>query len=251
MTKKIIVLCLALLVCFCLAIPVSAETAGGEFLFDEADILTDAEEAQLAEKLSEASHTYEAQIIIATVPSIDGNMEHFIEETYDSMGWGYGEKRDGVLLLVCMDPREYRILSNGYAGVAITVDDIGNIGEYIVSDLSDGNYAAAFDTFIDETAYYLSGYLYGFPFEGVKSFGVSLVIGIIAGVVVALVLKGQLKSVKKQDQAHEYVKPGSMQVTVQRDLFLYREVSRVKKESSSGSGRGSSGSSRSVGGGSF
>lgn len=251
MTKKIIVLCLALLVCFCLSVPVLAENAGGEFLFDEADILTDVEEAVLSEKLEEISLTYEAQVIIATVPSIDGNVNHFLEETYDSMGWGYGEKHDGVFLLVCMDPREYRILSNGYAGDAITVDDIENIGEYIVSDLSDGNYAAAFDTFIDETEYYLNGYLYGFPFDASGAFMICLIIGVIAGVITAFVLKGQLKSVRMQNRAHEYVKPGSMQVTVHRDIFLYREVSRIKKESSSGSGRGSSGSSRSIGGGSF
>jgi uncharacterized membrane protein YgcG len=77
---------------------------------------------------------------------------------------------------------------------------------------------------------------------------ICLVIGIIAGVVVAFILKGQLKTVRKQNQANVYVKPGSMQVTVHNDFFLYRDVTRTKKQSSSSSG---SGSSRSTGGGSF
>ena len=73
---------------------------------------------------------------------------------------------------------------------------------------------------------------------------VYLIIGIIAGLIVALVLKGQLKSVRKQNEANVYVKPGSMQMTVQNDFFLYRTVDRRQKSSNSSSGsspsRGSS-----------
>ena len=131
---------------------------------------------------------------------------------------------------------------------AIDSGDIDNIGDKIVSDLSDGDYAAAFDEFADQCDYYLDGYINGFPFNFGKNLMICLIIGIVAGVVVAFVLKGQLKTVRKQNQANVYVKPGSMQVTVRNDFFLYREVSKSKKESSSSSG---SGSSRSTGGGSF
>ncbi|MBQ1985333.1 MAG: TPM domain-containing protein [Clostridia bacterium] len=219
------------------------------FVYDDADILTDAEEVEVTQKLMRISHTYDAQIVIATIASMDdGDVDGFLEYFYDSMGLGYGEERNGVLLLVCMDPREYRILSNGYAGVAIDPDDIAAIGDEIVQYLSDGDYAEAFDEFADECAYYLDGYLNGFPFNFGKTFVICLVIGAIAGIITALVLKGQLKTVRQQNQANVYVKPGSMQVTVHRDLFLYREVSRVKKESNNSS---KSGSSRSTGGGSF
>ena len=94
----------------------------------------------------------------------------------------------------------------------------------------------------------LDGYLNGFPFNFGETFVICLIIGAIAGIITVLVLKGQLKTVRQQNQANVYVKPGSMQITVHRDLFLYREVSRVKKESNNSS---KSGSSRSTGGGSF
>ena len=77
---------------------------------------------------------------------------------------------------------------------------------------------------------------------------ISLGIGAIAGVIVALVLKGQLKSVRKQEQANVYVKADSMVITHQDALFMYRNVQRTEKSSSKSSG---SGSSRNVGGGSF
>ena len=236
--------------------PQVADTPEGDILdveeylvFDEADLLNDSEELALEEKLADLSGKYGAQIVVCTIESMDGgDIDEFLGYLYDEMEFGYGENHDGVLLLVCMDPREYRILSNGFAGEAIDSGDIDSIGDVIVSDLSDGNYAAAFDKFADQCDYYLDGHLNGFPFNAGKNLLICLIIGIVAGVVVAFVLKGQLKTVRKQNQANVHVKPGSMQVTVRNDFFLYRDVTRTKKESSNSSG---SGSSRSTGGGSF
>ena len=236
--------------------PYIADTPQGDILevkeyqvFDEADLLNNSEELALEEKLADLSNKHNAQIVVCTIESMDGgDIDEFLEYLYDEMEFGYGDNHDGVLLLVCMDIREYRILSNGFAGVAIDSGDIDDIGDAIVSDLSDGNYAAAFDEFADQCDYYLDGYINGFPFNFGKNLLICLVIGIIAGVVVAFILKGQLKTVRIQDQASDYVKPGSMQVTVSNDFFLYRDVTRTKKESSSSSG---SGSSRSTGGGKF
>ena len=75
-------------------------------------------------------------------------------------------------------------------------------------------------------------------------------LGFLVGWIVSAVLKGQLKSVRKQDRANNYLKPGSLQLTVSNDFFLYRNVTQSKKESKSSSS-GSSGSSRSTGGGKF
>ena len=234
-------------VVLCLSLAVSAFAASGADIYDEADLLSTQEETQLAEKLSEIGEEFDAQIVIMTVSSTNGNIDAYIEEIFDGMNMGYGENRDGVLL-VCMDDREYRILSNGYAGEAIGPSQIDTIGDAIVSDLSDGAYADAFSAFADQCAYYLDGYLNGFPFNFGKNLIVAIIIGVVAGVAVALVLKKQLKSVRQQKQANVYIKSGSMQITKSRDLFLYREVSRTKKDSSNSSG---SGSSRNVGGGKF
>ena len=236
--------------------PQVADTPEGDILnveeylvYDEAELLNDSEELTLEEKLADLSSKHGAQIVVCTIESMDGgDIDEFLGYLYDEMGFGYGDNHDGVLLLVCMDPREYRILSNGFAGEAIDSGDIDNIGDVIVSDLSDGNYAAAFDKFADQCDYYLDGHLNGFPFKTGRNLVICLIIGIAAGFTVAFVLKGQLKTVRKQDQANVYVKPGSMQVTVRNDFFLYRDVTRTKKQSNSSSG---SGSSRSTGGGSF
>ena len=240
--------------------PYIADTPEGDileveevFLYDEADLLTDSEEASLVEKLTEVSHARDAQIVVVTLASMDGgDIDEFVDYLYDSLGLGYGENHDGVLLLVCMDPREYRILSNGYAGTAIGPDQIDTLCDFVETYLPNGHYAAAFHSFGDQCDEFLEYYQMGSPFKAGKSLAISLLIGIIAGLIVAFVLKGQLKSVYKQNQAHVYVKQGSMQVNIRRDIFLYRNVTRTKKqERVESSSSGSGGSTRSKGGGSF
>ena len=181
-----------------------------------------------------------------------GDIDTFVDYLYDTMGFGYGTDHDGVLLLVSMDPREYRIVSNGYAGVAIGPDQIDTLCDVVEFYLSNGNYATAFTLFANECEDYLAYYQAGSPFNVGKSLAISLVIGIIAGLIVAFVMKGQLKSVRKQDGAQVYIKKDSMRINYSRDIFLYRNVERTKKQervesTSSGSGD----TARSKGGGTF
>ena len=219
-------------------------------VWDEAELLNETEVAQLNSKLESVSKKYKAEIRVVTLSSMDGgDIDEFLVYLYDESGFGYGENHDGVLLVVCMDPREYRILSNGFAGEAITSGDIDAIGEAFKSDLSDGNYADAFDTFADKCEYYLDGHINGFPFNTGKSLLICLGIGLVVALIVTGIWKGQLKSVRKQSAANAYVKAGTMQITQSGDFFMYRNVTKTQKQSSSSSG--SSGSSRSTGGGSF
>lgn len=249
MKRRLITLTLACILILSLAVSVSADT-GAFFLVDDADLLSSSEESRLAAKLEEISREYGAQILVVTVNSVPGrNIDRYVEDYYDSNGLGYGNNYDGVLLLICMDIREYRILSNGLAADAIGDSEIDAIGDQITPDLSDGEYADAFSLFADRCAYYLDGHINGFPFDFGGSLGIALIIGICAGLIVALILRGQLKTVRRQNQANVYVKPGSMQVTTRNDIFLYRNVTRTKRETSSNSSR--AGSSRHVGGGKF
>ena len=251
MKKRLFSAILVLMLLVSMAVSVSAATDA--FVYDEAGLLTEGERADLANRLAQLSDTYNAQIVVVTIPSAEGNdPDAIVEYFYDNMGIGYGEGLDGVLLLICMDPREYRILSNGYCAAAINTGAIDDIGNAIVNDLSDGDYAEGFESFADKCEYYLDGYLNGFPFDFGISLGIALLIGVLVGQIVGKVLKGQLKTVRREHRAQNYVKSGSLTLTEQRDTFLYRDVKKVKKAADSNSNtRSSGGSSRSVGGGSF
>lgn len=69
-----------------------------------------------------------------------------------------------------------------------------------------------------------------------------------AGQITGKSLQGQLKTVRKQHQAKNYVKSGSMNLTEQEDVFLYSDIQRTEKDTDSDDTRSSGGSSRSTGG---
>lgn len=249
--KKILSFLLVLLLCVCLTPTVSADEALAPYVWDEAGVLSDAEEAELWNKLEQISDRYGAQIAVSIWSELDlGSIDENAEYEYDLWNYGVGADDSGVLLFIALDVREYRILCNGDAAAAITQADSQTISDAIQSDLAAGEYAAAVDTFADECAYYLDGAANGFAFDVSGNLVTALIIGVIVGVIVALALKGQLKSVHRQDRATNYVKPGSMHLTQSGDFFMYRRLSRVAKPQNNHSS-GSSRSSRHMSGGSF
>lgn len=247
MTRKILSVLLALMLCLSLAIPVFAVSTEERFLYDEADLLNSREEAKLIQRLENISHQASAQVVIVTIPSLDGvDVAGYTDELYDSMGFGYGQQHDGVLLLVCMSPRRYEILSNGYAGAVIGRREIRSLCDLMDAYLPEGQYSAAFHSFADQCGDYLEQRGGGHSISLGLCVIISLVIGLIVGLIVAFVLKGQLKTVHSQYRAHDYVRAGSLDIRVYRDIFLWRDVSRTRRETDDHSG-----SSRNRGGGSF
>ena len=240
--KKILSAALVLLVLASLCLSAFAQ---GEYLIDQADILTDFEERSLVDTLGAVSEKHQIQVAVVTVDSLDTDPGDFAWDVYDELDYGYGAGGDGVLLLVCMNPREFHIVSNGAGDDAIGSSRIETICDEIWQDMTDGNYLDAFETYAETCDYYIEGEKNGFPFDFGKTLLVCLVIGLVAGVIVAFVLKGQLKSVRRQNQADAYVRPGSMQLTQCGDFFMYRTVTRTERQqnNSSGSGRSSGGRS--------
>ena len=227
----------------------------GGLLYDGAGILTASEESDLLAKLNRISGEFNVDIAIATVDGTgDMSVDEYVNYYYDNSGLGYGVEREGVLFLIDMDSRKFRILSNGghVAAKAISPDVISDITDTVTSDLSAGNYVSAFNSYIDECEYQINGQINGFPFKLGRNIIIALVIGLVVALIATGSMKGKLKSVKKQDAAGSYVKQGSLMLSESRDTFLYSRVTRTEKQSSSDNNRSSSGgSSRNVGGGSF
>lgn len=244
--KRLISVALTVVLCISLAVFASAADNSGR-LYDGADLLTASEEERILSRLDEVSEKYGADVVIVTVDSIGyqspgGAANYF----YDEMGLDY----NGILLLISMEERDWYILESGLCNDAITSSQRDEIGEKMVDDLSEGDYADAFETYINECEYYINGHINGFSFEWGPTLLISLVIGLVAALTVTSVMKAQLKSVRANDTATEYVRQGSMNVRVSRDIFLYRHISRTKKPESDSSGS-RSGGGRSGGGGKF
>jgi uncharacterized protein len=130
---------------------------------------------------------------------------------------------------------------------AISNSDADDIGSCIAPFLKNGEYAAAFETFAEECESYIDVEINGEPFPFLRVLVVSLAMGAIVALIVTGILKGQLRSVRAKAGASDYVRPGSMNVTVAREFFLYRTVTRRAKPKSSSSSGGGGGGSRSGG----
>lgn len=249
--KKICSILLAMILCITLA--TTAFAAKGPLLYDGADLLTAVQEQRLLARLEEVRSTYQVEVAIATVDSTGNySADWYAELYYDDHDLGIGPNRDGVLLLISMEERDWQILSDGLAADAITMREIDEIGEKIVDELSQGDYADAFEEFISLCEYEINGEINGFPFNFGKNLLICGVIGLAAALIATGVMAAQLRSVKRRTEAGEYTAPGSMHVTLCSDLFLYRTVSRryIPRESS-GSRSGGGGGGRNVGGGKF
>ena len=249
--KRVISVFLALLLCLSLTVSVSA--AEMPRLVDAADLLSDSHEAELLDRLDRVSQELQCDVVIVTLESCGGySADRVVEAYYDEYGFGYGPNRDGVILLLSMAERDWRILCNGFADIAITQSESDDMGDHIVEELSAGEYMEAFMEFVSLCQYEIDGERNGFPFHFGPSLFVSLAIGFAAAFIATGIMRSKLKSVRSQSGAREYTRPGSMNLTRSSDLYLYRTMNRRPRPQQTSSGsRGGGGGGRHISGGKF
>jgi len=229
-------------------------------LVDDANLLTSSEKTELLSRLNEISERQNMDIVIVTVNSLGGKSPvAFADHYYDYNGY----REDGVLLLIAMDTRDYWISTSGYGITAFTDAGIDYIEDAFLTDLSEGDYASAFETyaelcdeFITEARSgkpYDDGNMPKSPFPWGQNLLISLAVGFLIAFIATAIMRSKLKTVRSKAGATDYVRDGSFRVTRSLDFFLYRTVSRrarPKNDSSSGgSSTHSSSSGRSHGGG--
>lgn len=274
MKKRISMILVLLILCFSMAVPTF--TAGGaedtdgftdEYyrLQDLADVLTEEEVSEIQKLLDEMSVRLKFDLVIATVDNLEGcTVQDYADDWYDYCEFGYGSNKDGALLLISMEERDWYISTCGYGITAFTDAGITYIGEQIGDDLSAENYAEAFRTFVRFGNQFVTQARDGDPFD--KSdlpkkplsaiwIAISLAIGFGVAKIIVGSMKSQLKTVRAQAAASSYVREGSMNATESRDLFLYHKVDRTEKSKNNSSGssthKSSSGTRHGGGGGKF
>ena len=224
-------------------------------LVDEADLLSVDEETELLAQLDEISERHQFDVVVVTLHSLDGeDIQYYAADYYDYNGYGMGENYDGAMFIMSMEEREWFILTTGY-GIDVLEDyEIDSIGEKMVSDLSEGYYFDAFETFAEEVDFEVE---YGVQ-EVTPSILLSIAAGLVLGLIPTFIMRGKLKSVRMQASAGGYENRGSRKLTTKQDIFLYHTVNRVPKPKDDGRSnggsttfRGSSGRSHGGRGGSF
>ena len=255
--KRMTTVLIHLLLLLCIPMRTDASTP---LVVDEAGLLTTAQVQQLDALAESIASDSGMDVAILTVNSLNGySARTFADDYYDSHGYRY----DGLILLLAIQDREWYISTSGKAIDAFTDYGLEQLEEKIVPSFSSGDFFRGFHTFLSEAQEYMQAYHCGNPIDvPARSFGsiltVSVVIGLAFAGISLLCMRGAMNTKRSQYSANEYMKDGSFSMPVRQDIFLYSNVSKMKRPENNGSGKGgssvhtsSSGRSHGGGGGKF
>ena len=230
------------------------EVSSGERLKDEAGLLSDDEADSLLAQLDEISERQNCDVIVVTVASLDGKTaESYADDYFDFNGYGLGQDRDGILLLLSMEDRDWAISTHGFAITAFTDAGQSYMTDHFLSYISDGEYAQGFQKYAELCDQFLTQAKEGEPYDtdnlpkGSVAF-VWLPIDIVIGCIIAFFRaqgkKKRLKTVRKKVSARDYIVQGSLKARTNREILLNSVVSsRDISSSDNGSSDSGGGSS--------
>ncbi|EJU23608.1 PF04536 family protein [Peptoanaerobacter stomatis] len=216
-------------------------------LEDNANLIPDDKESDLLKKAENISKKYNIDVVIATVDSLNGqSIEEFADKFYKDREYN----KDGIMLLLSDEDRDYRFYESGKIYKVFTTYWEDYILTDVLAQLKENKYAEAFNIYLDKTQEVVSqikedGTLPKPPINPLLYVG-----GVAGGFLIAFIIvsigKSSLKSVAFNRTANNYLKEGSLNLRNSSESFLYRNVTRREKpkpkENSSSDSR-SSGSS--------
>ncbi|SFB86882.1 TPM domain-containing protein [Ruminococcus albus] len=218
---------------------------------DDADILPGFAEDKLLSRLDSISEEHNIDVVLVTVNSLGGRApDKFARDYFAYNGFGMGDGKDGFVFMLAMDTRDYSIQCTGKGEEIFNDYGTGFLVDQMYGDLHDGDYYDAFDKYADISEDFIKEWEKGTPYSAThRAKGKlhpgwilgALIGGAVIGLIVSESIKAQLTSVSMQHGADDYIRKNSFKLTVQRDNFLYKNVTKTRIESSSGSSGGSHG----------
>lgn len=233
----------AFLVASIMIMPVQAFAADSNHpsrVVDDGNLLSEAEENNLKTLVDEISERQHMDVVIVTVNGIGDskNIRAFADDYYDYNGYGVGMSgdRSGILLVVDCESGERYLSLRGDAIKAISDDETAEIASRVKPKLENGDFADAFTTYANMCDRYMTSYRNSLKFPFVRNLLISLGIALIIALIVTSTMRGQLKSVRANNLASDYVVPGSLNVEQSYEIYLYSKVNAVSRSNNNDSG---------------
>ena len=271
MKKRVLALLVLIFLVFVPFVPAFASSSNGTpRVTDDADLLSDNEEKQLEDKLEKISKKYKCDVIIITTESIgSSNPNAYANSFFTDNGFGIGKQKSGVSFLVSMEDRDWAVTAHSKsakkgAQKIFPYSKTDAIGEAVLSDLSAGRYYSALDTYANQVESYLKKY----QMKKIASVPISILVAFVISLIIMGSQKATLKSVHTQPAARSYlvtsnVSGNDMQTGIANnagnvagkvaggvaagvaagiilsmctDQFMYSNVKKTPRQSSSGGG---------------
>ena len=251
-TIRCLLLAFMLTLVFCVSVA-AAEQTGAQlsYVTDSAELLSENENMRLEKMAESVSKKYGVGIYIVTVEDYrDFHSEGVYKATYTiyhQYTMGEGPNRDGIMLLLSMDDRDWAMFCYG-SRCEYAFNSYGQqkLEKVFLDDFKNNDWYDGFEDYIKECSSYLEKAAAGKPVRASAWIPCLIVVGLsllVAGVIVTVIWE-KMNSVSEKVTANAYISD-TLQLTEKTDCFTHKTTSRRKIERSSSGG----GSSRSESGG--
>ena len=253
--------------------PQPAATADyGPYVRDEAGLLTEEQVNALEEQAKTISNAQKCGVYILTVNDFtaDGSdtIRDFSKGYYKDNDLGWGDGKDGEMLVLSMADRDYWLLAYGNHGNAsFTDDNRSTVEDAFLDNFREDDWAGGFADYLTASEELLTeapagsgdssydGDYSGDPmtFFNWKLLGICVIGSCVIALIVCLIFKAQMKSARLKQDASDYVDRGDIRIHAREDRFTHRTESRVRihDDDDHGGGGGVDSDGFSGGGGKF
>ncbi|MCD4557509.1 TPM domain-containing protein [Schaalia sp. lx-100] len=260
-----VILSFFLLVVMLFAGQVRGAQAENTHVIDEVDALSASEKSDLESLITPIISEYHQDIVVLFASLNQKSPKEYADDYFDDHGYGVGQKRSGVLLLIAPDSRDWWISTRGDSISTFTDKDIQHIGDLMKKELRREQWAAGAQVFVEQSRNYMRAWNNGEKSENTSSTSTDILIKIgsvcvfviVAGIIgllsVHFLFVRKMRNIGVEPRAFSHIVPGSFTLTRESERLVSSHVQRVKIRSESGSSThiSSSGASHGGGGGKF
>ena len=234
-------LCTALLLSLGLCAHAEAKIDYGA---DTAQILSEDVRAALNDQAAQISAQYGCGVYVVTVDDyrsyVNGGIEDFSEAVYKTYELGEGDGKNGIVLALSMDDRDYDLCAYGdFANYAFTDYGKDQLAGTFLDNFRRNDWQGGFQDYIANCGSLLDMAARGEPLDyvapepvpakrGIDPFESLLILlfpSLAAGGTVSGMAR-QMKTAVKQTGAYNYIGQGGAELTAKEDQFINRSVTR-------------------------
>lgn len=244
MRKKIFV---ALLLCIilCMSLGLSAHAAELYNISDAAGLLGAQDLVTLDENAKAISEHYNCGVYVVIVDDyksyVRGSIADFSEAVYQSYNLGLGEGKNGILLALSMNDRDYDLCAYGdWAHYAFTDYGKGQLANEFLDNFRNNDWAGGLYDYVAGCSSLMEMAKNGNPLDTIvyeqvpekpgwdpMELMLIVLIPCLVAFAVCSVFRAQMKTANRQYYATDYVAENRSHLRVRSDRFLRRDVVRM------------------------
>ena len=237
-----------------------------DYVTDSAGLLSADQYEALNEQARAISEQYQCGVYIVTVDDYQrytsGDVYDCATELYNKYNLGYGDTKDGVLLLLSMADRDYTLIAHGDKGNAAFTDyGKERMADSFLRYFGRDDWKGGFSDYLSSSSQFLEMEANGEPYDNYDGNGgegpskaarTGVVLGVptvISGLVNRMQSR-KMKSVRSRTNASAYAAPSGLVLHGKQDRYTHSTESRTRIVSTN-THRGSGGGGTTIGHGGF